>query len=83
MARCSKCNEILPVGILGVCWECADTEEAKLARRTVIEHLRSALTLRRKPRYERYIDLAWAWERLTKSGDYAPNGRFDRKYGII
>jgi hypothetical protein len=62
----------------GVCYDCADRGEREAAHRTVIKHIYKAfINLRhRKWRYAWY-DITWAWQRLTKTGDYAKGGYFD------
>jgi hypothetical protein len=70
--HCGKDDELR----FGCCWDCASAGEARAARRTVLQHLSSAYrNLWRRNGNAKY-DIKWAWERLTKTGDYAPNGYF-------
>ena len=73
-ARCGKTDELR----LGFCWDCANLGEQRSARRTVWQHIRKGLRniAHRNDNY-RY-DFRWAWQRLTKTGDYAPDGYFAR-----
>lgn len=67
----------------GVCFDCATSGEARAAKRTVLQHIRKGFgnAMKRKWISSR-IDFMWAWERLTRTGDYAPGGTFERDYGI-
>lgn len=62
---------------LGFCFDCASRGEVRAAQRTVVQHLRKALQNAKIKRwdYVRY-DLRWAWERLTRTGDYGKRGYF-------
>lgn len=63
----------------GCCWDCASAGEAKAAKRTVCQHLTQMFrNLWRRNGNAKY-DLKWACERLTKTGDYAPGGYFERE----
>jgi hypothetical protein len=68
----------------GCCWDCANNGERKAAMRTVLEHLAAMLrnVSRRKWDHARF-DFKWAFERLTRSGDYAREGYFWREHGRI
>lgn len=63
---------------LGFCFVCASKGEQRSAQRTVRQHLRKAMHNARIKRwdYVRY-DLSWAWQRLTRTGDYAKRGYFE------
>ena len=65
---------------MGVCFDCAMSGESKSAKRTVLGHLKQSLKniKRRRWDYVRY-DLTWAFQRLTRSGDYATGGYFDQQ----
>lgn len=72
---CGKDDELR----FGCCWECACAGEAKAAKRTVVQHVAQMFrSLWRRNGNAKY-DLKWAWERLTKTGDYAPGGYFERE----
>jgi hypothetical protein len=64
---------------LGFCFDCAAAGEARAAKRSVVQHLGRGVRnlLKRNPNW-RY-DFAWARERLTKTGDYAPGDYFERE----
>jgi hypothetical protein len=72
---CGKDDELR----LGFCWDCASEGEARAARRSVLQHLAKALSHIGQTNF-RY-DIKWAWERLTRTGDYAPGGYF-HSFGI-
>lgn len=64
---------------LGCCWDCANSGEMRAAKRTVAQHLAKAIdNLRRCRWFNAKCDLRWAWERFTRTGDYATNGYFDK-----
>lgn len=67
----------------GVCWDCATDGEREAAGFSVLRHLWEAA--RRLPQPRRWwaarISVAWAWDRLTRTGYYAPGGIFEREYG--
>lgn len=67
---------------MGVCWDCACAGEEKAARRSVMQHVFHGLgkVVRGRFDFGTRMDFTWAWERLTKTGDYAPGGEFDRQY---
>ena len=69
---CGKDDELR----LGCCWDCASAGEAKAAKRSVIQHIGSMFRNLRKRNGNAKYDFKWAWERMTKTGDYAPNGYF-------
>lgn len=68
---------------LGFCFDCATAGERKAANRSALQHVMKAVQNACKGNWSnaRY-DLAWAIERLTRTGDYAPGGVFEREYGI-
>lgn len=78
---CSACGEIEELRY-GCCFDCACAAEERAARRSVLEHLSRGLVrvLRGDFSFSTRVDFAWAWERLTKTGDYAPGGEFDSQY---
>jgi hypothetical protein len=66
---------------LGFCFDCATEGERKALRRTVGQHLASAATNFLLGRFGNMrFDFKWAYERATRSGDYAPGGYRDRTY---
>jgi hypothetical protein len=79
---CSRCGTVEELR-LGVCFDCAEAGEAHAARRSVAMHLLTAVKNvgRRRLDYSRF-DLTWAWQRLTRTGDYASGGTFEREYGV-
>jgi hypothetical protein len=57
---------------MGFCFNCASAGEERALRRTVVQHcLRGLRNLRPGHFWKSRIDFSWAWERLTKTGDYA------------
>jgi len=63
---------------MGICFDCATAAEIRASKRSVLQHVGKALGhLRRGDFTFARISLAWAWERLTKTGDYAPGGEFE------
>lgn len=60
----------------GFCFDCASAGEARAARRTVVQHICVGFRNLRKRNGCAKYDFQWAWERLTKTGDYAPGGYF-------
>lgn len=70
---CGKTAELR----LGACWGCATTGEATAANRSVLEHLGRGIQNLAKGSPNARFDLVWAWERLTRTGDYSRGGYFD------
>ena len=68
----------------GFCFDCATIGERRALRRTVAQHVgwfaRHALKFQWS---SARIDLAWAWERLTRTGDYAPGGYAEQEIGRV
>lgn len=78
---CSLCRNYTDLR-MGFCFECATDGERRAAQRSVAGHLaRSFVCLWRGHWESARICRAWAWERLTRTGDYAPGGTFEREYG--
>ena len=79
MNICRICNNQEELQ-LGICFDCAFQGEERAARRTVFQHLRKAFFNLRHS-YFQYVrfDLTWAWQRLTRAGDYTKNGYFDQQ----
>lgn len=79
MGKCKGCgkNEELRMGF---CFDCASSGEERAAKRKVYQHLLKAWNnawLGHKHTWKSKIDLSWAWQRLTRTGDYAQGGTFD------
>ncbi len=54
---------------MGICFDCATSGEERALKRTVRQHITKALiNISRDRWWQARIDLAWAWERLTKTG---------------
>lgn len=68
----------------GICFDCATDAERRAAQRSVLQHLLKGLgkVMRLRFNYGTRTDFRWAWERLTRTGDYAPGGEFERQYGL-
>jgi hypothetical protein len=77
LEHCVKCGNADELR-LGFCFDCAASGEERAACRTVLQHLSKMLFNLRQGRWEnaRY-DLSWAWQRLTRTGDYRAGGYFD------
>ena len=71
---CQKDDELR----LGYCFECAEAGEARAAKRTVLQHIGTMIRNLWRGSDDAKYDFKWAWERLTKTGDYAPGGYFER-----
>jgi hypothetical protein len=65
---------------MGFCFDCASEGELKASRLTVLQHIGRGFRNLWRGNSNFRFDFAWAWERLTKTGDYAPNGYFQRHY---
>lgn len=79
LLRCSRCRETKELRF-GFCFECANAGEIVAAKRTVIGHLKqSAVQLRCGRFFNARCAAKWAWERITRTGDYAPGGYFERQ----
>jgi hypothetical protein len=69
---------------MGFCFECATAGEERAARRTVLQHVMKGLGhCARGYWLDARIDFSWAWERLTRTGDYRPGGEFESQYGVL
>lgn len=78
-AKCGRDDECR----LGFCFDCADEGEAKAAVRTVVQHIGKGISHAVRGYWTNArIDLSWAWEHLTRTGDYAPGGEFERQHGV-
>lgn len=75
--RCRGCGRAEELR-LGWCFDCSNKGERRAACRSVLQHLmKAALNLcLLRFKYVGY-DLSWAWQRLTRTGDYAKDGYFD------
>ena len=82
LGRCARCRQYSDLRY-GYCFDCADAGERRAATRTVAQHLgKGGAHLWRRRWTNARIDFQWAWERLTRTGDYAPGGEFERQYGV-
>lgn len=78
MTECNFCGSEDRDLRMGCCFDCATSGEERAARRTVSQHIAKAFANARKGYWgNARIDLRWAYERLTRTGDYAPDGYFD------
>lgn len=75
MTSCNYCGKEAELR-MGCCWECGTSGEARAARRTVWQHLWTGAKHAVQGSANARFDFQWAWERLTRSGDYAPGGEF-------
>ena len=82
MGRCGRCKEYTDLR-LGFCFDCATSAEKRAAQRSVAQHVVTGVGFLGRRRWTNArICFAWAWERLSRTGDYAPGGEFEREYGI-
>ena len=66
---------------LGWCFDCASNGEKRAACRSVLGHIVKGFKniLKRSSNFQ--YDFKWAWERLTRMGDYSRFGYFEKEYG--
>jgi len=82
MGRCKRCGCYDDLR-MGTCFDCADAAERRAAQRSAGQHIGMGFRLLREARWtSARICFLWAWERWTRTGDYAPGGVFEREYGI-
>lgn len=82
MGHCATCGRWDDLR-LGCCFDCADKGERRAAHRTVMQHIAKGVRHVARRRWTNArIDFSWAWERLTRTGDYKPGGEFETQYGI-
>jgi len=76
--RCKCCEKLVDDVRFDTCFDCASSGEARAAKRTVFQHIAKGwLNLRHGNfEYAKY-DFSWAWQRATRTGDYATGGTFD------
>ena len=80
MSECAYCRAQNVETRMGCCWDCATSGEERAARRTVWQHISKAFDHALDGLWGNVrIDLSWAWERLTTTGDYPPQGYFDHQ----
>lgn len=65
----------------GWCFDCTSKGEKRAASRGVIEHIIKGLKNISTGSLNFKYDFKWAWQRLTKTGDYSRFGYFEREYG--
>lgn len=63
---------------MGFCWQCAIEGAARAAKRTVRQHFWVGVKHLAVGNSNARFDFAWAWERFTHTGDYAPGGEFSK-----
>jgi hypothetical protein len=60
------------------CFDCASTGEERAAKRTVMQHIAKGFDNLQYGNFEyAKYDFSWAWQRLTRTGDYSNSGTFD------
>lgn len=80
MGTCKGCRKYDDLR-MGYCFDCADAGERRAAERTVLQHItEGAGQFGRGYRTEARISFQWAWERLTRTGDYKPGGEFEHYF---
>lgn len=78
MFKCNFCGREDTDLRMGCCFDCATAGEARAAKRTVVQHLVTGVKNTLKGNwFSAQCDFSWAWERLTRTGDYQPGGYFD------
>jgi len=79
-AVCAKCGTVDELR-LGYCFECALQGELRAAKRTAWQHFVNGLGKIHEPKrwWQVRYDWSWAWQRMTRTGDYAEDGTFDRE----
>jgi hypothetical protein len=77
--HCACCGEPEELR-MGFCFDCATKGEERAAKRSVLQHVAKGVRHIFTGHYTNArIDFSWAWERLTRTGDYKPGGEFDRQ----
>lgn len=72
ITRCAKCGRVDELR-LGYCFDCASEGDRRLGSRSVHQHIRHAIgSALRGTWWMARMDMRCAWERLTRSGEYAP-----------
>jgi hypothetical protein len=80
LITCDYCGKQTDDLRFGCCFMCASAGEEKAAKRTVAQHvLKGFFNLFRGNISIARIDFVWAWERASRTGDYAAGGVFDRE----
>src|SRR6266853_330686 len=76
IGKCRKCGETHDLAF-GYCFDCAHAGQLRAAKRTAWQHIARANNLIWHRHWTNArIELRWAWERLTQTGDYKPGGTF-------
>ena len=75
---CSFCGAVTDDVRYGACFDCASAGDQRLGRRTTLQHWTHAIgSLWERKWWRAKIDLKCGWERLTRSGEYAPGGEWE------
>lgn len=79
--RCQRCGAIDELR-MGVCFDCASRCEKRRAMEPWYSHLLRAFRhlLKRRCWWKARLDLKWAKQSLTQTGDFKPGGYLDREY---
>lgn len=78
MKRCTACGRETDDLMMGACFSCASEAEQRAAKRSVWAHIKRGISNWRQGRkLFAKIDFRWAWQRLTRTGDYRRGGTFD------
>lgn len=78
LVRCKCCERWVEDVRFDTCFDCASAGEARAAKRTVFQHLAKGLLNLKCGNFEyAKYDFSWAWQRLTRTGDYSFGGTFD------
>lgn len=77
MGRCRGCKKWDDLRH-GYCFDCASEGDLRLGRRSVLQHLVKAIGhAARGYWWNAKIDVKCAWERLTRTGEYAPGREWE------
>ncbi len=77
---CKCCKKTVEDTRFSTCFECASVGEEMAAKRSVLQHLKKGAENIIAGNFEYSLyDFSWAWQRLTKTGDYSKGGTFDRE----
>lgn len=70
--KCIKCGNDDELRF-GVCFDCATEGDLRLGRRTTLQHWRHGIgSLLQGVWWRARIDFRCGWERIRRTGDYAP-----------
>lgn len=78
---CPECSELRARKMRGVCIDCHRQAALNEVRTGSLNRIWQAMcALWTGDRHQAHYALQMAWERATNTGDYAPDGHFDKRY---